>query len=49
MYHSYMLMGSEIDGKRIGALAKRQEYYIRIDAFNENGITEGETEKLRTA
>ena len=27
--------------KRIGALVKGQKYYVRVDAFNENGITEG--------
>lgn len=39
-------MGSRIDRKRIGALVKGQEYYVRVDAFNENGITEGKVEKI---
>ena len=27
--------------QNIGALVKGQSYYVRVDAFNENGITEG--------
>ena len=46
LYHSWMVMGSRIDRKRIGALVKGQEYYVRVDAFNENGITEGKVEKI---
>lgn len=38
LYHSYMIFGTE---KRIGALVKGKEYYVRVDAFNEVGITEG--------
>lgn len=44
LYHSYMVFGTE---KRIGALVKGQEYYIRVDAFNESGITEGVTKKVK--
>lgn len=43
LYHSYMIFGSE---QRIGALVQGQEYYVRVDAFNENGITEGVVKKL---
>ena len=32
--------------RRIGALIKGREYYVRVDAFNENGITEGVCIKL---
>lgn len=32
--------------QRIGALIKGREYYVRVDAFNENGITPGEAVKL---
>lgn len=32
--------------KRIGALVNEQDYYVRVDAFNECGITEGVIEKL---
>lgn len=39
LYHSYMVFGST--GKRIGALIKGEPVYIRVDAFNEFGITEG--------
>lgn len=38
LYHSYMIFGTE---QKIGALVKGQNYYVRVDAFNENGITEG--------
>lgn len=37
-FHSYMIFGKE---QRVGALVKGREYYVRVDAFNENGITEG--------
>lgn len=46
LYHSYMAMGTKVSDKRIGALVKGQEYYVRVDAFNENGITEGTVEAL---
>ena len=39
LYHSYMIYGK--DAQRIGALVKGEKYYVRVDAFNENGITEG--------
>ena len=39
LYHSYMVF--EAGEKRIGALIKDRTYYVRVDAFNENGITEG--------
>ena len=40
LYHSYMVMGSE--ETRVGALIEGRKYYVRVDAFNENGITKGE-------
>ena len=43
LYHSYMVFGRS---QRIGALVKGRHYYVRVDAFNENGITEG-TEIVR--
>lgn len=46
LYHSYMLMGDSVSEKRIGALVVGQTYYFRVDAFNENGITAGEVERL---
>lgn len=46
LYHSYLLMGSSVSEKNIGALVEDQEYYFRVDSFNENGITEGMVEKL---
>lgn len=39
LYHSYMVF--EAQEKRIGALIKGNRYYVRVDAFNENGITKG--------
>ncbi len=39
LYNSVMLFGQK---KRIGALIKGRKYYVRVDSFNENGITEGE-------
>jgi hypothetical protein len=39
LYHNYMVF--EAGEKRIGALIRDRHYYVRVDAFNENGITEG--------
>lgn len=39
LYHSYMVLGS--NSKNIGALMKGEPVWVRVDAFNENGITEG--------
>ena len=39
LYHSYMIFGKT--RQNIGALVKGQNYFVRVDAFNENGITEG--------
>lgn len=50
LYHSYMVFskaGSDTAEQNIGALVKGREYYVRVDAFNESGITEGNVEKLR--
>ena len=41
LYHSYLVYGEELKEKRIGALIKDKNYYVRVDTFNENGITEG--------
>ena len=40
LYHSYMIFGAR--EKKIGALMKGKPVWIRVDAFNEVGITEGE-------
>jgi len=45
LYHSYMLFAPGT--KRVGALIRDREYYVRVDAFNENGITEGDCVKLQ--
>jgi len=44
LYHSYMVLGSDV--VTIGALIKGEPLYIRVDAFNEIGITEGEVMKV---
>ena len=44
LYHSCMVFAP--GPRRIGALIKDREYYVRVDAFNENGITEGRCVKL---
>ena len=44
LYHSYMVF--EAGTKRVGALIKDRGYYVRVDAFNEAGITEGTCIKL---
>ncbi len=48
LYHSYQVYKD--DGaqthKRIGALVKGQDYFVRVDAFNENGITHGKVTRL---
>lgn len=43
LYHSHMVFGS--NQLTIGALVKGQPVYVRVDAFNERGITEGEVHK----
>ena len=44
LYHSYMVFApGEV---RVGALVKGREYAVRVDAFNEAGITEGKCVKL---
>ncbi len=39
LYHSYMVF--QAGEKRVGALIKGRDYFVRVDAFNESGITEG--------
>ena len=45
LYHSYMVF--EAGEKRIGALIEGRDYYVRVDAFNENGITKGSCVRLQ--
>ncbi len=49
LYHSCMVYGKDAveKEKRIGALVKNREYFVRVDSFNENGITEGEIFQLK--
>ena len=44
LYHSYMVFCAE--PKRIGSLIAGRSYFVRVDAFNENGITEGRCQPL---
>lgn len=45
LYHSRMVLG---DTKAsVGALVAGQAVYVRVDAFNENGVTEGDVIKVR--
>jgi hypothetical protein len=43
LYHSYQVFGTKA---HIGGLVKGQPVYLRVDSFNESGITEGETIKV---
>lgn len=41
LYHSYLVFGkTELEVRAL--MANVEQYYVRVDAFNENGITEGE-------
>ena len=44
LYHSSMVFAA--GSHRVGALIKGRDYFVRVDAFNENGITEGICVKL---
>ena len=44
LYHSCMVFSA--GSQRVGALVRDREYYVRVDAFNENGITAGKCVKL---
>lgn len=55
LYHSYQIYRSTGDvekkcdariEKRIGALVKGRNYFVRVDAYNESGITKGKATKL---
>jgi len=46
LYHSYMVFGKTC--QHIGALIKGEPVFVRIDALNENGITEGKVYPLQT-
>lgn len=45
LYHSYMVFGQS--NQSIGALIQGEPLYIRVDAFNESGVTEGDIIKVR--
>lgn len=44
LYHSYMVFGKK--EQKIGALVKGEPLYVRVDSFNEVGITEGQVIKV---
>ena len=43
LYHSYQVFDKRVS---IGGLVKDQALYLRVDSFNENGITEGDVRKI---
>ena len=45
LYHSYLVLGR--DSQNIGAIVKDSPIYVRVDSFNETGITHGEVIKIR--
>ena len=45
LYHSYMVFQTGV--KRIGALVRGRHYFVRVDAFNENGISHGTCVELK--
>jgi len=45
LYHSYMVFGK--NEQNIGAIIKGTPIYVRVDTFNEVGITEGHVIKVR--
>ncbi len=45
LYHSYQVFENKVS---IGALIKGEPLYIRVDSFNENGITEGNVIEIKT-
>ena len=45
LYHSDMVFSA--GEKHIGALVKGCQYFVRVDAFNESGITEGRCISLK--
>lgn len=44
LYHSYIVYGKT--AQKIGALIQGKPVYVRVDAFDENGITQGNVEQL---
>lgn len=44
LYHSYQTFKHQ---QKIGALVKNMPVYVRVDSFNENGITHGDIKRIR--
>lgn len=44
LYHSYMVFDTKVS---IGSLVKGSDVYLRVDSFNESGITHGQTVRVR--
>lgn len=44
LYHSWLVYGAE--EQRLSTLMKGRDYWVRVDSFNENGITEGDLIKM---
>lgn len=47
LYQSWLVYGA--DEVKLCTLMKGTAYYIRVDSFNENGITEGDVFKMEDA
>lgn len=48
LYHSYRIFGkTQVEIRAL--MSNVEKYYVRIDAFNENGITEGEVFPAKTS
>lgn len=45
LYHSYMIFGKK--EQDIRALIKGTDYFVRVDAFNDAGITEGQVTTVK--
>ena len=45
LYHNYRVFGK--NEQEIRALVAGSHYYVRIDAFNESGITHGEVVEVK--
>jgi len=45
LYQSWLVYGA--NEVRLSTLIKGQSYYIRVDSFNENGVTPGDVIEMR--
>ena len=45
MYHSYMVLGK--NEVKVGALITGEPVFVRVDTFNEVGVTEGDVIEVK--